>query len=100
MVSDFSASLWSMVIFDSGFSDGSFLPAEKDSPLVVDSDTPVSPQIAPHCLQSVCWRNPEIPKFSRLIQHAQFSTRTMLADLRQSGGADSLVYLFRLAITE
>jgi hypothetical protein len=48
-------------------------PAEADSPLIIDSDTVLSPPIATEFFQPVTWRHAQIVQTLRAIKHLQLS---------------------------
>ena len=100
MVICFSWPLSSVVIDDFYLALVSTVPAENDSPLVIDADAPESLEITLQRFEAIGWRNPKVSQFSGLVQHPQFSACAVLNVARQLSGPITFENLLSLRITE
>jgi len=74
----FGALISSVVVGNFNLVLQTILPAEDDSPLLVDSNTPVSLQISAQSLKSVARWDPKILNDPCLIDHTELAARPLL----------------------
>src|SRR4051794_37377563 len=75
-------------------------PAEADSPLVVDTNAPLSRSFSVKFFEAIGRRNSQILKTGGAIQHTQFTQRHLLDITRQAPRALAIEYPFRLLALE
>jgi hypothetical protein len=89
-----------MVIHNLDVKRAAINPTKTDTPLLIDPNTPLASSIAAQFLKPVCWRDAQIIKARRSIQHAQLPQRDLLNILRQPARSTEVKDGFRFGTSK
>lgn len=77
-----------------------FVPDKADSPLVIDSDAPLSVAVTEELFQPVLWGNTEVVDPAGVVQHPQLAPRHCLDLARETAEKNALPDFLRLVVME